>query len=123
MKSFIDYKFLGVHSFVETLSSSGIDYRLFDDDFSTLYEKHSGILNDDDIIRTGLITRAEQGAFFIEFGIKLTKTYSSFIVFIFDHHPLLDEVEEVVLSLEKIIGENIDNVDLSIFADRLSDKS
>jgi len=122
MKSYIDYKFLGVHSFIETLEAQGIDHKIFNDDYSDVYKDCSEIINENDKIRTGLITKDEQGAFFTEIGIKLTENYYSYIVFIFDHHPQVDEIKSVASLLESIISTNIDSIDLSMFADRLSGK-
>jgi len=122
VKTYIDYKFLGVHSFIETLDKTGTDYRLFDDDFSVIYRNNPEVAGPEDIIRTGLITRNEQGAFFTEFGIKLTENYYSYIVFIFDHHPAIDELKFIAFELEGIINENLNNIDISMFAEKLSGK-
>ncbi len=116
MKSYIDYQFLGVHSFVESLKNAGVEHRIFDEDYREVYEKLSGNVTREDSVTTGILIRDEQGVFFTEFGIKLTKSYSSYIVFIFNHHPVLDEILSIAGELETIVSEHLDNIDLSIFS-------
>ncbi len=120
MKSYLDYKFLGVHSFIESLETAGVDHRIFDEDYGEVYEQLPDHVNSGDSIKTGIAMRDGEAVFFTEFGIKLTKSYSSYIVFIFDHHPVLKEVLSLAEELESIVSANLDNVDLSMFAQKVS---
>ncbi len=122
-KSYIDYKFCGIRSFIASLDETRTEYRLFDDDLSSLYEKHSELIHlGEDTVVPGIITREDQAAYFTEFGVKITKSYSAYIVFIFDHHPRIQELEEIIVDLESIIQSNIDKVDLAEIADSLSSR-
>jgi hypothetical protein len=110
---YIYFKFLGIHSFISTLDNSATEYTLFEDDFSELFTRHGNILKDEDSITTGILTREGQQVFFAELGIKITKSFRSYFVFIFNRHPTLEDMDAVVLGLEDLISENLDNIDPS----------
>ncbi len=109
-KSYADYKILGIHSFVDTLEKSGAEFSLFDEDYSSDF---TDIINSGDTITTGFLSKEGHTAYFAEFGIKITQSYNSYIVFIFDHHPVKDEIQGIVDELESIISANLDEVDIS----------
>lgn len=113
---YIYFKFLGIHSFISTLDNSGTAYRLFEDNFSYLFSKYEGILNSEDTVKTGILTRDGQEVFFAELGIRITKSFTSYFVYIFDHHPSMDDIDAVIRGLEKLINENLDNIDPSEIA-------
>lgn len=121
--SYIYFKFLGIHSFISTLDNSGTEYRAFEDDFSELYRKYEGILKSEDTITTGILTREGQQVFFAELGVKITKSFSSYFVFIYDHHPTAEDLESVILGLEDLINQNLDNVDPSEISRRMKNPS
>ncbi len=110
-KPYIYFKFLGIHSFIDTLDNSGTEYKLFEDDLSSLFSRHEETLNSDDTVTIGILTREGQEVFFAEVGIKITKSFRSYFVFIFTHHPTLDDMESVVQGLEGLISENLDKID------------
>jgi hypothetical protein len=110
---YIYFKFLGIHSFISTLDNSATEYTLFEDDFSELFTRHGNILKEEDSITTGILTREGQQVFFAELGIKITKSFRSYFVFIFNRHPTLEDMDAVVLGLEDLISENLDNIDPS----------
>lgn len=114
--SYIYFKFLGIHSFLSTLDGSGTEYRLFKDDFSSLFNRHEGILNSEDTVTTGILNREGQQVYFAELGIKITKSFRSYFVYIFDHHPTVNDIDSIVLGLENLINQNLDNVDPSEIA-------
>ncbi|HOP28785.1 MAG TPA: hypothetical protein P5120_07055 [Spirochaetota bacterium] len=120
---YIYFKFLGIHSFISTLENSATEYTLFEDDFSELFTRHENILKDEDSITTGILTREGQQVFFAELGIKITKSFRSYFVFIFDHHPTIDDMDAVVLGLEDLISENLDNIDPSEIAKSMQNPS
>jgi len=111
--SYIYFKFLGVHSFLGALEKSAAEYILFKDDFSSLYSRHREIIAHDDTITAGMITGEGQQVYFTEVGIRITKSYRSFFVYFFDHHPTLDDMNCIVLGLETVIQENLNTVDPS----------
>lgn len=113
---YIYFKFLGINPFVKTLEDSGTEYTLFDDRYDELFNKYDGILNREDTLRTGILTREGQHVFFTEVGIKITKSYSSYFIYIFDHHPVAADVEFIINGLESLINENIDKIDPSEIA-------
>jgi hypothetical protein len=120
---YIYYKFLGINSFMKTLDDSDTSYTIYDDNYDKLFGKYEGILGKDDTIKTGVLSRDGQHVFFTELGIKITKSYTSYFVYIFDHHPTEDEVEFIVSSLESIINENLNKIDPSDIASNISDQN
>lgn len=110
---YIYFKFLGIHSFISTLDNSDTEYKLYEDDFSGLYERHEGILKEEDTVTSGILTREGQQVFFAELGIKITKSFRSYFVFIFDHHPTMSDMDSIILGLEDLISSNLDNIDPS----------
>lgn len=110
---YIYFKFLGIHSFISTLDNSATEYTLFEDDFSELFTRHENILKEEDSITTGILTREGHQVFFAELGIKITKSFRSYFVFIFNRHPTLEDMDAVVLGLEDLISENLDKIDPS----------
>lgn len=118
---YIYFKFLGINSFIKTLDDSDTEYTLFDEKYEDLFNKYAAILNKEDSIRTGILSREGQHVFFTEVGIKITKSYSSYFIYIFDHHPVNDDVEFIINGLESLINENIDRIDPSEVAANMPD--
>lgn len=118
---YVYFKFLGINSFIKTLDASGTEYTLFDDTYESLFDKYSVILNKEDTLKTGILSREGQHIFFTEVGIKITKSYSSYFIYIFDHHPVEDDIEFLITGLETLINENIDKIDPSEIAADISD--
>jgi len=114
---YVDYKFIGIRSFTDKLDESKVSYVLFEDDTAErLFSAKSELLNrETDSIRTGRCTSEGYGAYFAEFGIRITKSYLSYIVFIYSHHPSFEDMMATADSLEAVITSNIDSVDLSEF--------
>lgn len=113
---FIDYKFLGVKPFTKTLEENSIEYVLFEDDVpvKSVFDERSQILDkESDIIETGKCLNNNIEVYFAQFGIKITKSYRSYIVFIYDHHPVQEDLIFAADSLENIINEKINSVDPS----------
>jgi len=112
-KPYIYFKFLGIHSFVSTLVDSGTEHRLFEEDCGDIFTRHEGILNPGDSIRNGVLLKEGHSVYFTELGIKITKSYSSYFVFIFDHHPTASDLDIVVGDLESLVNANLESLDLS----------
>jgi len=118
---YIYFKFLGINSFIKTLNDSDTEYTIFDEKYEELFSKYAAILSKEDTLRTGILSREGQHVFFTEVGIKITKSYSSYFIYIFDHHPVADDVEFIINGLESLINENIDRIDPSEIAANISD--
>jgi hypothetical protein len=119
-KPFIDYKFLGVKSFVESLDEADVEYHLFEeDDYSPLFHSGLDILKEGDSVISGIMLRDEDKAFFSQFGLRITKSYLAYIVFIFDRHPAVDDLMGIIEELEEIIMKNLDNIDISDIAEKM----
>jgi hypothetical protein len=118
---YIYFKFLGINSFIKTLNDSDTEYTLFDDKYDELFKKYSSILTKEDTLKTGILSRDGQHVFFTEVGIKITKSYSSYFIYIFDHHPVSDDIEFIISGLETLISENIDRIDPSEIAAEISE--
>ncbi len=119
-KPYIYFKFLGIHSFIGSLVDSGTEHRIFDEDFSVLFERHEGILNAGDAMKTGILLKDGQSVFFAELAIRITKSYSSYFVFVFDHHPTTADLDVVVDDLEALVNANLESLDLSELKDRMT---
>jgi hypothetical protein len=118
---YIYFKFLGINSFIKTLDDSATEYTLYDDSYENLYNKYSSIINKEDTLKTGILSRDGQHVFFTEVGIKITKSYSSFFIYIFDHHPVESDIEFIISGLESIISENLDRIDPSEIASAVTE--
>ena len=121
-KPYIDFRFLGVNSFFTILENSKSEYRVFEDDYSSLFTDFSDILNFEDSITSGIIIQDGQHLFFTEIGLKITTTYRSHFVFIFDHHPLSADIEFILQKLEDIINSSLEGVDISAIAESIKNK-
>ena len=122
-KPYIYYKFLGINSFTQTLDYSNTSYTIYDDNYDKLFGKYEGLLNKGDSLTTGVLDRDGQHLFFTEVGIKITKSYTSYFVYIFDHHPTEDEIDFIINSLESLVEENLNKVDPSDIAASISDQN
>lgn len=118
---YIYFKFLGINSFIKTLDDSNTEYTIFDDKYENLYDKYSSIININDTLKTGILSRDGQHVFFTEVGIKITKSYSSYFIFIFDRHPVDDDIEFIINGLESLTTENIDRIDPSEISENISE--
>ncbi len=121
-KPYIDFRFLGVNSFFTILENSKSEYRIFEDDYSSLFMDYKDLLNAEDTIISGIITQEGQHFFFTEIGLKITTTYRSHFVFIFDHHPLSADIAFILQKLEDIINSSLEGVDISAIAESIKNK-
>lgn len=121
-KPYMDFKFLGINSFFTILENSKNEYRVFEDDYSSLYRDYKDLLNEDDTIISGILTQEGEHLFFTEIGLKITKSYMSYFVFIFDHHPVIDDIVFIFKELEDIINSSLDGIDISAIAESMKNK-
>jgi hypothetical protein len=108
---------------MKTLDDSDTSYTVYDDNYNKLFSKYKSILGKGDTLKTGVLSRDGQHVFFTEVGIKITKSYTSYFVYIFNHHPTEDEVEFIVNGLESIVDENLNSIDPSDIASNISDQN
>ena len=120
---YIYYKFLGINSFMKTLDDSNTSYTIYDDDYEKLFTKYEGVLGKGDTLTTGFLNRDGQQVFFTELGIKITKSYTSYFVYIFDHHPTEDDIEFIINGLESLVDENLNSIDPADIAASISDQN
>jgi hypothetical protein len=119
-KPYVDYKFLGVKSFIESLDEAGLEYHLFEeDDYSPLFNSSLDILKEGDSVVSGILKRDEEKVFFSQFALKITRSYRASMVFIFDHHPTGDDLISILEELEEIIMNNLDDINIGDIADKM----
>ncbi len=107
-KPYIDFKLIGVRPFTAALDDSKVPYVLFEGDGDALFDSHGELFNrETDTIRVGRCTGAGTDAYFAEFGIRITKSFNSHIVFIFDHHPTGGDLAATADAIEPLIGEGL----------------
>ncbi len=121
-KPYMDFKFLGINSFLTILENSKNEYRVFEDDYSSLYRDYKDLLNENDTIISGILSQEGEHLFFTEIGLKITKSYMSYFVFIFDHHPVIDDIVFIFQELEDIINSSLDGIDISAIAESMKNK-
>lgn len=119
-KPYIYFKFLGIHSFISTLIDSNTEHRIFDENHDELFTRHEGILNQGDSIKTGILLKEGHSMFFTELGIRITKSYNSYFVFIFDHHPTPADLDIIIDDLEALVNANLESLDLSELKDKMT---
>ena len=114
-KPYADYKFIGVKPFTKMLEEAGVAYALFSDAaIDRLFAEKAEYFNRaEDTICIGKSAQEQAGVFFAEFGLKITPSYRSYIVFIFDHHPSEDEMFATVDDIEPLIAKSLENVDVN----------
>lgn len=113
-KPYLYYKFIGVRPFTKLLEESGIGFVVFDDPAARrLYETRPDYFNPaEDTITVGRCIQDGIEVYFAEFGIKITKSFSSHIIFIFDHHPTSCDIDVSADDIDPLIQQHIEGVDL-----------
>jgi hypothetical protein len=113
-KPYVSYKFIGVKPFTNALDEANIRYVLFDDESpGRIFHDLTDYFNPgEDSISIGRCIQENADAYFAEFGIKITPSYRSYLVFIYDHHPSVDEMLISATDIESIIQEYLDGVDM-----------
>ena len=114
-KPYADYTFIGVKSFTKMLDDAGIAYTLFEDPaIGRLFSEKPEYFNrDEDTICIGKSSHEQAGIYFAEFGLKITPSYRSHVVFIFDHHPSEEEMFATAGDIEQLVAQHLEGIDLS----------
>ncbi len=120
-KPYTLYKFIGVKPFKKLLEEAGVTYLIFDDEaVPRLFKERADCFNEaEDSITVGKCLQDGVDVYFAEFGIKITKSFLSYIVFIFDHHPTVEEMLATADDLEPLIQQHLDGVNLDDFKNQM----
>jgi hypothetical protein len=112
-KPYADYRFIGVKPFTKMLEDAGVAYTLFNDAaIDRLFAEKAEYFNRaEDTICVGRSSQERAEVFFAEFGLKITPSYRSYIVFIFDHHPTEEDMLITADDIEPLIAKSLENVD------------
>jgi hypothetical protein len=113
-KPYSDYKFIGVKSFTKMLEEAGVAFILFEDSvIGRLFSEKPDYFNaDGDAIRIGKCSGEQAEIYFAEFGLRITPSFRSHIVFIFDHHPTEDDMLVTAGDIEGLVAQSLEGVDL-----------
>ena len=113
-KPYTLYKFIGVKPFKQLLEEAGVKYLLFEDEaVPYLFTERADYFNkEEDSITVGKCLQDGVDVYFSEFGIKITRSFLSYIVFIFDHHPTAEEMLATADDLEPLIQQHLEGVNL-----------
>ena len=114
-KPYADYKFIGIKPFTKMLEEAGVAYTLFEDaSIGRLFTEKSEYFNrDEDAITIGKCMHEQAEIYFAEFGLKITPSYRSHMVFIFDHHPSEEDMFATAGEIERLVAQNLEGVDMS----------
>jgi hypothetical protein len=109
---FIEYKFTGFKSFVKILFENGIKYDIIlDTMIEDLFTTQSELINkNNDCISFGKAINENKNIYFLEVGILLKDDLRSYIAFLYDHYPALDELIKTVENIGPLIVENLNRV-------------
>jgi len=113
-KPYVDYRFIGVKPFTALLDEAGVGFVLFDNAaVRHLHESKPDYFNAaEDTITVGKSTQEGAEVYFAEFGIKITPSFRSYVVFIYDHHPSDDEMLVSADDIETLVHKSLDGVNL-----------
>ncbi|MBP7734622.1 MAG: hypothetical protein KA369_01490 [Spirochaetes bacterium] len=120
-KPYTLYKFIGVKPFKKLLEEAGVTHLIFDDEaVPRLFKERADYFNEaEDSIAVGKCLQDGVDVYFAEFGIKITKSFLSYIVFIFDHHPTVEEMLATADDLEQLIQQHLEGVNLDDFKNQM----
>ncbi len=112
-KPYYDYKFLGIRSFVELLDEAAKDYSMItDSSIENLYQGEASFLNrKDDTVRMGKVPKDGEDVFFLEFGLMIAPQVGAraYIVFIFDHCPTAEQMEQTAADIESLVNSRLED--------------
>ncbi len=111
-KPYADFMFLGMKSFTDELKKAGTDYSIIKDKNADSLLNGEGAIfkSDTDTIKTGFASRGEKKFYFVEFGMQITPNILSYIVFLFNNPPTLDEMKLASRDIEPLVNEYLDGV-------------
>jgi len=113
-KPYIEHRFLGVRPFTDYLTEADVGFTLFEDPCAeAIFAEKSELLNRErDSIVIGACTGKGIGVYFVQFGIRITESFLSYMVFIFDHHPQPRELAIAADDLEPLVLSRLEGVDI-----------
>ncbi|HON78582.1 MAG TPA: hypothetical protein PK544_08845 [Spirochaetota bacterium] len=111
-KPYIGYEFTGISPLTESLYKFGIDFSIIQDPkVPGVFEAQPDILNEEtDAIRVGQLSREGKVLYFAEFGLMLGEIARSYVTFIFDHHPSVEEMAAAAGDIEALTLERLKTV-------------
>lgn len=109
------HKFIGVKAFKHLLEEAGVTYHIFEDESVPLLFSERGeyFTDGEDSIVVGKCLQDGVDVYFAEFGIKITASFRSYVVFIYDHHPTAEDMLATADDLERLIQEHLEGVDFN----------
>lgn len=112
-RPYLASRFIGVKPFTSLLEGAGVDYVVFDDGSeSALFgERPDHFRPGDDVIRVGKCLQEGVEVYFAEFGLRITASFRSHLVFLFDHHPTKDDLLKAADDIERLVEEGLAGVD------------
>ena len=120
-KPYIDFMFLGVKSFTDLLTEGNAEFKLNESGLADkLYETKSDFFKkNQDTIKVGWCTRDGIERYFAEFGLKITDNFESYLIFIYEKEPTIEDLNLTVDDMEGIVNQQLDNVDINTIAEQL----
>ncbi len=111
-KPYVDFMFLGMKSFIEQLNQAGTEYSIIKDkNTDTLINEEGSIFNKEtDTIIPGKASKGDKEFYFIEFGLKITPNILSYIVFLFNERPSLENMRAASKDIEPLVNEYLESV-------------
>jgi hypothetical protein len=102
-----------VKPFTSLLEGAGVEYVVFDDgsESDLFVERPDHFRPGEDAIRVGKCLQEGVEVYFAEFGIRITPSFRSHIVFLFDHHPTREELLAAADDMEGLVEEGLAGVD------------
>lgn len=115
-KPYVDFMFLGINSFIAELKKAGTEHKVIKDTntHKLLNEKGSIFNKDTDTIKLGHASKDGKEFYFIEFGMKVTKSVISYIVFLYKDHPTLEMMKATTLDIEPLVNEYLKGVGMQM---------
>ncbi len=112
-RPYLASRFIGVKPFTSLLEGASVEYLIFDDGSeSALFQKRPDHFRPgDDAVRVGKCLQEGVEVYFAEYGIRITPSFRSHLVFLFDHHPTFEELLAAADDLEGLVEEGLAGVD------------
>lgn len=108
-KPYIGYEFTGISPLTESLYKFSIEFIIIQDPkVPEVFIAQPEILNaETDAIRVGKLSRDGKVLYFTEFGLMLGEIARSYVTFIFDHHPTVEEMATAAGDIEALTLERL----------------
>jgi len=115
-KPYADFMFLGINSFISQLKQAGTEYKIIKDiNTDKVFQDDKPSFNKEtDSIKVGFASREGKEFYFIEFGIKVTRSVISYVVFLYKEHPTLGMMKETAEDIEPLVNEYLDGVGMQM---------